>query len=169
MANKKITDLPELSAIPDNTDLLEIVDVGGTPTSKKITVANLRGGLAAETAWTDYSATSTITGFSAYNYKLIEYKKIGSLVLVHYILQGTSDNTATSFTVPQTARGQAGVAMYQGNPPIVATDNSTAIATAVRAYIADNTSTIVFNTTQSGGAWTASGTKAVAGLFIFTE
>lgn len=47
MAEVKITDLVELNATPDDADLLEIVDVGGTPTSKKITVANLMGGLAA--------------------------------------------------------------------------------------------------------------------------
>jgi len=50
MAEVKITDLVELNATPDDADLLEIVDVGGTPTSKKITVANLRGGLASSGA-----------------------------------------------------------------------------------------------------------------------
>lgn len=50
MAEVKITDLVELNATPDDADLLEIVDVGGTPTSKKITAANLRGGLASSGA-----------------------------------------------------------------------------------------------------------------------
>jgi hypothetical protein len=57
MANKKITDLPELSAIPDNTDMLEIVDdVAGTPTSKKITAGNMRAGLAASGANADITS-----------------------------------------------------------------------------------------------------------------
>jgi len=44
MANKKITDLVELTTTPDNANLLEIVDdVAGTPTSKKITAGNLKG------------------------------------------------------------------------------------------------------------------------------
>lgn len=43
MANIKITGLPELVATPDDADVLEIVDdVVGTPTSKKITIANLK-------------------------------------------------------------------------------------------------------------------------------
>ena len=47
MANIKITELPELAATPDDADILEIVDdVAGTPTSKKITAGNLRGGFA---------------------------------------------------------------------------------------------------------------------------
>jgi len=43
MANVKITGLPALAATPDDADVLEIVDdVAGTPTSKKVTVAELR-------------------------------------------------------------------------------------------------------------------------------
>ena len=43
MADIKITAYPELAATPDDADILEIVDdVAGTPTSKKITVANLK-------------------------------------------------------------------------------------------------------------------------------
>ena len=47
MANVKISDLAELAATPDNADLLEIVDMAPTPTSKKITAGNLRAGLLA--------------------------------------------------------------------------------------------------------------------------
>ncbi len=42
MANMKISDLEELEATPDNADLLEIVDMAPTPTSKKITWANIK-------------------------------------------------------------------------------------------------------------------------------
>ena len=43
MANVKITELPALGATPADADILEIVDdVAGTPTSKKVTVAELR-------------------------------------------------------------------------------------------------------------------------------
>ena len=41
MANTKITDLTELAAKPATDDILAIVDVTGTDTTKKITVANL--------------------------------------------------------------------------------------------------------------------------------
>jgi len=43
MADSKITALTELSAIPEDTDLVAIVDdPSGTPTTKKITVQNLK-------------------------------------------------------------------------------------------------------------------------------
>ena len=41
MANTKITGLTELAAKPATDDILAIVDVSGTDTTKKITVANL--------------------------------------------------------------------------------------------------------------------------------
>ena len=41
MANTKITGLTELAAQPATADILAIVDVTGTDTTKKITVANL--------------------------------------------------------------------------------------------------------------------------------
>jgi len=46
MANKKITELTELATAPESTDILAIVDdPGGSPVTKKITVANLTSGL----------------------------------------------------------------------------------------------------------------------------
>ena len=46
MTNKKITELTELSAAPETTDIIAIVDdPGGSPVTKKITVANLTSGL----------------------------------------------------------------------------------------------------------------------------
>ena len=41
MANKKITALPALGATPATDDVLPIVDVSGTATTKKVTVADL--------------------------------------------------------------------------------------------------------------------------------
>ena len=43
MANKKITALPALGATPATDDVLPIVDVSGTATTKKVTVTNLMG------------------------------------------------------------------------------------------------------------------------------
>ena len=41
MANKKISELTALGAAPATDDVLPIVDVSGTATTKKVTVANL--------------------------------------------------------------------------------------------------------------------------------
>jgi hypothetical protein len=44
MADAKITELDALGATPDNADLVAMVDdVAGTPVTKKLTIANLKG------------------------------------------------------------------------------------------------------------------------------
>jgi len=66
MADKKITELTALGAAPDTADILAIVDdPGGSPVTKKVTVANL---LAAQTAGnlSDYNFDgNSIFGFDA--------------------------------------------------------------------------------------------------------
>jgi hypothetical protein len=62
MTNVKISDLAELAATPDNADILEIVDMAPTPTSKKITAGNLRAGLAASGANADITSLTALSG-----------------------------------------------------------------------------------------------------------
>jgi hypothetical protein len=66
MADKKITELTALGAAPDTADILAIVDdPGGSPVTKKVTVANL---LAAQTAGnlSDYNFDgNSIFGYDA--------------------------------------------------------------------------------------------------------
>ena len=64
MANKKITALPALGATPATDDVLPIVDVSGTVTTKKVTVANLvaaapQGDLLASNNLSDVASAST--------------------------------------------------------------------------------------------------------------
>ena len=64
MANKKITALPDLGATPATDDVLPIVDVSGTATTKKVTVANLvaaapQGDLLASNNLSDVASAST--------------------------------------------------------------------------------------------------------------
>ena len=56
--------------------------------------------------WTDYSATSVITGWASYTTKEIKYKKIvGGLVFVKFRIAGESDTTNANFTLPFTGEG----------------------------------------------------------------
>ncbi len=50
--------------------------------------------------WTDYSGDSTVTGWSSTTIKDIHYKKIGNMVFVLFVIEGTSDQTYARFTVP---------------------------------------------------------------------
>ena len=109
--------------------------------------------------WTDYSDTSTITGWSSYSEKTIEYKKIGSLVFVNFRLGGTSNATTASFSLPY-ASGQTGDPLYFCR----STDNG---GSAVAAYGLVVSSTATLKSTSAGGSWTNSGTKAVYGQFFY--
>ena len=50
--------------------------------------------------WTDYSGTSTITGWTSYTAEVIKYKKIGKLVFVMFLIGGESDTNNANFTLP---------------------------------------------------------------------
>ena len=66
MANKKITALPELSAGDRaTTDVLQIVDISGTATTKKITVANLVSATSAGALSSYDFGGNAILGFDA--------------------------------------------------------------------------------------------------------
>lgn len=99
MANKKITALPELSAGDRaTTDVLPIVDVSGTATTKKITVANLVSATSAGALSSYDFGGNAILGFDATlndqtdNYTL-QTSDAGKVVVMN-------KGTAVNLTVP---------------------------------------------------------------------
>lgn len=112
---------------------------------------------------TDYSATSTIVGWTSYTTKQIFYKKVGKTVTVYYHLAGTSNSTSTSFTVPFSA-SSAGVDFYA--KVATGTNNGTRMTSSPYIRIPATQSTVtVYRYDDS--AWTASGTKMVRGQFTY--
>lgn len=107
--------------------------------------------------WTDYSATSTIVGWSSFTTKTIRYKIIGKQMFISIQLSGTSNSASTSFTLPQQNK----------NTYVDAPNYSVNNGISVVSYfdVAINSSTVTclngFSTT-----WTASGTKQVFGQFF---
>lgn len=65
MANKKITALTALGTTPANDDVLPIVDVSGTATTKKVTVANLVSATSAGSLSSYDFNGNAISGFDA--------------------------------------------------------------------------------------------------------
>jgi len=53
--------------------------------------------------WVDYSAISTINGFAAFTYKIIQYKIEGDTMFIIVFLFGSSSGTAVNFTLPVVA------------------------------------------------------------------
>jgi len=113
------------------------------------------------TGWTDYSASSTIVGWSSFTTKKIYYKKIGKLCFVMFLLSGTSDSTSVSFTVPFTNNSDIDVRGALG----VTYDNGAFAGTGIFRMYSGVSTVACFQEAATG--WTASGTKMVAGQFFY--
>jgi hypothetical protein len=111
---------------------------------------------------TDYSTTSTVTGWSSTTAKGIYYYKIGKIVFVRFYITGTSDSTAVFFSLPY-----AKVAGMNVTVAIQATDNGGTATVGMAQMSTTATSTVNCYTSIAGAAWTNSGTKAVAGEFFY--
>lgn len=107
----------------------------------------------------DIAYSPTITGFSSFTSQLVRYSLIGKMLTLKIAIQGTSN--ATDFTVTLPANMVCneyvdGVARIQNN----------GTAAAGRFFIGTAGSTVTFNATVGGGAFTGSGTKT--GFAVFT-
>jgi len=116
-------------------------------------------------AWTDYSETSTVVGWSSIDYKAIYTKKIGKTVFVKFYIQGTSNSTATTFTVPYSSiavgGGEFGALLIYGS------DNSSNLTApgVIKLPIGSNIVYVFKGLPEV--VWTASGTKRIQGQFFY--
>ena len=112
-----------------------------------------------DSGWVDYSATSTIVGWSSFTNKVLKYRVIGKQVFVTWFLAGTSNSTSVTFTLPQTIASSCANMGY-------GIDNG--VASGV-GYIVGGatTSTITQHKTDLSGSWTASGSKRASGQIFF--
>lgn len=156
MADKKITDLTELTAVASN-DYLEIVDTS-TGTTKKITQANL-------TDFTSDTWTPTLYGWSAYNINA-NYIKIGKLVIANVqMFSSTSNAVFASMTLPVAAAAKSfyGIIPYAFN-------NGSALTSPAWWFI-DYTSpaVVVFykDIGSTSSTWANSGTKNINCQIIY--
>lgn len=109
------------------------------------------------TDWIDYSATSTIVGWSSFTTKIIRYRVIGKQVFFNVDLNGTSNSISTSFTLP-----------YNSNTitvinPNWSTNNG---ATQLGYFITTVNTNICTGYINFSTTWTATGTKRMIGQFF---
>lgn len=105
------------------------------------------------TGWVDYSATSTVVGWSSTSSKIIRYRIVGKQLFFQAYIIGTSNNLNTTFTLPNAAVG------IPSTGCIKITNNGT--STFGLFEISSGSSTVNCYTSVSGAAWTASGTKLI--------
>lgn len=129
-------------------------------TNDSVQPNNLLAGTGSNWAWTDYSATSTIVGWSSTTTKQFRYKQHGKTVYFAIVVAGTSNSGSISFTLPVPAHSgiafwEGQVALAQDSGAITTGDPRWAIETGVNASLLS-----VFGS-MAGGGWTPSGTKVV--------
>ena len=114
------------------------------------------------TTWTDYGGSSTVVGWSSFSVKKIYYKKVGKLVFVWFHLEGTSNSTAASFTLP-----------YNNalDTLVITTgfvhDNGVSQSTPGRFQLIPNGATVNMYLDMAAATFTASGTKEMYGTFFY--
>jgi len=155
--------------------LQQVTDLGATTTNSITANSFIKSGGTAlqiltangsviNTEWIDYSAISTIIGWSAYTTKTLKYVVIGKMLFVQYNILGTSNSSTTSFTLPFSSPASS---IQQSNNNISVNNN-----TIYMGYgLIDVSSSLVgfryFTTAAAQTAvWTASGNKTVRGILI---
>lgn len=130
---------------------------GGSNLLKTDDTLNVVGDLYT-TAWTDYSSTSTVTGWSSFTYKYIYYKVIGKFVFVNFEIDGTSNSATTTFTLPH-AEGHASVVEFVFN-------GYSTSGWSMRPGTMNSTTVNLYSTWYSH-SWPTSGNKVVRGQFCY--
>jgi len=130
-----------------NTDITSLLGLTGD-------VANV--------AWTNYGNNSTIVGWSNFTTKQLYYKKIGNLMCIHFHIEGPSNSTAVSFTLPNSLVGLSSVYFF-----FVAQDADAWVSAACCGYGYENSNIFILHKGVPTGAWTASGTKIVTGMLFY--
>lgn len=110
------------------------------------------------TDWIDYSATSTIVGWSSFTIKQLRYQVAHKRVYVNFYLTGTSNSTSLTFTLPT-----ASPIEIMNVCRII--DNGT--SGVGRFFMNASSNTVTVNSDVAGAAWTASNQKFCAATFFY--
>jgi hypothetical protein len=114
-----------------------------------------------QNTWVDYSATSTIVGWSSFTVKNIRYYVVGKIVTVFYQFNGTSNSTTTTFTLPF---ANAGANVFY---PIAYTNNGVSGVTPGRTRFLTGDSFATMAIDWANVNFSASGSKTCAGTIIY--
>jgi len=137
-----------------------ILDVNGAITVRG--QATFTGGDVYTNAWADYSASSTIVGWTSISTKWINVSNLGKRVFVSFYITGTSNSTSTSFTLPYTC----GSPNQYGNL-ISYLDNGAQTLGQVYPFMGSGGAILTFVILASSTPWTNSGTKTIQGNFSY--
>jgi hypothetical protein len=121
-----------------------------------------------ERGWYNYISSSTVVGFSSYvaGRYFIMIKTLGNTCWVNYYIEGVSNSTETSFTLPHTAINYG--AAFGFHTAMGFTYDNSVYKTPGRCNLSFNDTKVWLYMTYPGGTtWTASGSKVVGGQFFY--
>jgi hypothetical protein len=111
----------------------------------------------------DYSGTSTIVGWSSRTINVISYAAIGKLVYCIFNIEGTSNSTSTTFTLPNAEANVGHVYSYGRSKD----NGGTSIVGLISVGKNSNVVTCYHNVTGGAASYTASGTKEIHGFIVY--
>lgn len=134
-------------------------------TDASVTPAKLLAGTGSTWPTTTYSPT--VTGWSGTPTTTARYIQTGKLVFLIFSIQGTSNATTATMTLPVAARSSGGF-VYDGMNGY-AQNNATEITTGSRWYIDPGASTTIVNFYKDTAfaVWTNSGQKLIRGYITY--
>jgi hypothetical protein len=112
--------------------------------------------------WTNYSTSSSITGWTSFTIKSIYYKRIGNVVFCQYVIEGSATGTSASFTLPSTLAKASDESCVN----IMRAYNSGSWAAGLQV-LGNGSYTVNLYSDPGGGGWASSGTKRVQGQFWY--
>lgn len=113
-------------------------------------------------SFTDYSGSTSLTGWAATPTVGLYYKRVGKLVYVWFNITGTSNSTSTSFTVPYTCNSSIGAFGV-----IRRVDNGTAGWGNFGLGSSSTTVNVRADASTGTTTWTNTGTKTIQGHFVY--
>jgi hypothetical protein len=121
------------------------------------------------TAWTDYFSSSTIVGWSSFvsGRAQIMYRTLGDMVWVAFSLEGTSNATTITFTVPYTSYNLGSDFAFCS--ALGFTYNNSTYMTPGRTRLPSNSAVVTVSMGAATGGWTASGAKQITGQFWYMK
>lgn len=118
--------------------------------------------IAGSSPWVDYSATSTIVGWSSFTNKKIYYQQIGiKTYLVSFDIAGTSNSTTINFSLPFTSSSVLSVTSTG-----YGVDSGATSVNPTMIDVLTSTTTVNIYKDLTMAPWTNTGTKEVRGQVI---
>ena len=112
--------------------------------------------------WIDLSESASIVGWGSFTTKLLAARQINiDSILISYFLSGESDSTEISFILSK----EATVSNYAVAG--LTRDNNNLLASPAQLVLLQDSNIVNVYRDVTGAAWTASGTKEIAGQFIY--